>query len=218
MEGLATSGNSFSLIYIVISGISVVFMMKLVGNKAGTSLLLLLMVASFGFNRLRDSSKTGEQPIAQPNAAIQASQMSDGSGVITVRTLDGKDTLFQYFQSHNAAQLVEVRQLNPTEWIAVFLSGASGPAPVKIDQRYKGWFESQLPDTEHALPLVRRFQSIGGAIRVEDEATQETLFSYQLNGSYKPVAVVTQDANRGMRGWQILFSSQTGLASEQKTK
>ena len=59
-------------------------------------------------------------------------------------------------------------------------------------------------------------KAVGGDIRIEDASSGETLFVYQANAAFKPVAIVKQSQRPLGQSWQVVFSNQPGLLSQKR--
>ena len=202
---------------IALGAVGLCWQVKLFGSKAGRSLLLLGFVASCGFHQLRQ--KPSSRPYQSAAAAhVAAAQTINGQGRIGVRPAGAEADLFQHFQATGAASLSALQQLNPSEWVAVFAgqSPKNSQAPA-LERRYLGWFERALPESNETLPFVKNYQALGGDIRIADASSGETLFAYQADAAFKPVAIV-RNPDRFGHNWQIIFSNQPGMLSQNRSR
>jgi hypothetical protein len=208
------SSSPLWLAVMCLSAVSMLFFFKMVDSRAGRSLALLLMVGSFGWRSLMH--KPAVRPYKNNVMLTAAEQTIDNNGRITVRSAGHQTPLFQHFQTSGAAQLRAVQPLNSSEWIAVFSTTALGGKAPALENNYKGWFERAEGESNETLPLITNQKALGGDIRVEDATSGETLFAYQADGEFRPVAIVKQkDRIKGIT-WQVVFSNQAGLLSQKK--
>ena len=190
------------------------FSLKMLDSKAGRSLLLLILLASIGFRYMR------QKPTSAPfqnshSSSIAAARTMDGTGRINVRPTGAPEDLFQHFQTPNAAQLTSLQPLSGNEWIASFhMQTPKGQTVSPIERRYQGWFETEEKDSPATLPLVKSHRALGGYVRIEDAGSGATLFTYQSNATYQPVAVVKSYESAYGTTWQVVFSKQPGMLSQ----
>ena len=192
------------------------FRLNWLNTKSGVCLLLLGLVVSIGFHQLRNQPR--REPFSnQHSAGIAAEQTLSEPSRINVRLAGAPEDLFQHFQTPNAAELTSLQPLNGTEWIASFHAPiVKGQKVSSIERSYQGWFEREEKDSPATLPLVKSYRALGGDIRIEDAGSGATLFSYQANAAYQPVAVVKSYELAAGTGWQVVFSQQPGMLSQNK--
>ena len=211
----------FWLGVIILGGIGTVVTLTSVKSKAVRALVLLLLVGAIGIGWRVMSPPHIQKPFTNSAALTSATQTIDGQGRIAVRPTDSQADLFQYFQTNGAASLSTVQPLNASEWVAIFSATSSslgvglgvGKAPA-LERRYRGWFETPVNDSNETLPLVKSYQAVSGELRVEDASSGETIFMYQANAAFKPVAIVKQTERAKGTSWQIIFSNQLGMLSQ----
>lgn len=192
------------------------FKLNLFNTKGGASLLLLTLIASFGFHQLRDQPR--REPFSnQHSASIAAERIRSEPGRINVRPAGAPEDLFQHFQAPNAAALTSLQRLNGNEWIASFhMHIPKGQKVSPLERQYQGWFEIEEKESPATLPLVKSYRAFGGGIRVEDAGSGATLFSYQANADYQPAAIVKRDEQVFGTLWQVVFSNQSGMLSQRR--
>lgn len=192
------------------------FKLGWLSTKGGASLLLLGLMVSIGFHQLRN--KPCREPFSnQHSASVAAERTLSQEGRINVRPAGAPEELFQHFQAPNAAELTSLQPLNGNEWIASFhLQIPNGQTASPIERRYQGWFEKEEKDSPATLPLVKSYRALGGDIRIEDAGSGATLFTYQANAAYQPVAVVKSYELAAGTEWQVVFSQQPGMLSQNK--
>jgi hypothetical protein len=193
-----------------------VFSLKMLDSKAGRSLFLLLLLASIGFRymRVKPISASFQNSYSSSIAAIRT---LDGTGRISVRPNGAAEDLFQHFQTPSAAALTSLQPLNGNEWIALFHAPlVKGQKVAPLERQYQGWFESEEKETSATLPLVKSHRSLGGNRRMQDAGSGATLFSYESNAAYQPVAVVKSYESAYGTTWQVVFSTQSGMLSQSR--
>ncbi|NOT59813.1 MAG: hypothetical protein HOP19_06255 [Acidobacteria bacterium] len=196
--------------------------MFLLNNKAGATLLVLIMLASFGFRRLINKPVVRAYS-TQHSANVAAERTVSASGRVSVRPGGASEDLFEHFQPGNgAAELVALQSLNSSgnssgnssEWLASFHAPVQkGQKASALRREERGWFEKEEAETSETLPLVKSYRGLGGDLRIEDAGSGATLFSYQASAAFKPVAVVKAYEMTGTT-WQIVFSNQSGMLSQ----
>ena len=190
------------------------FSLRMLDSKAGRSLFLLLLLASIGFRYLR------QKPMSAPfqnsySSSIAATRTLDGAGRINVRPNGATEDLFQHFQMQNVAELTSLQPLNGNEWIASFhMQIPKGQKVSSIEHSYQRWFEREDQESPATLPLVKSYRALGGDVRIEDAGSGATLFTYQTNAAYQPVAVVKSYELAAGTEWQVVFSQQPGMLSQ----
>jgi hypothetical protein len=172
-------------------------------------LLAMFLNLSVGFYRAPEGVPGG----GTKDAVIARASGLFSFGAKPLRLVDKErqQTVFSYFHTPGAASLRSIAKQGKDGWLATFVVAAAG-AP---DRSLRDWLEREQTEDAQALPYARTFRSLLGAVRIEDAISGKTLFTYNENDPFRPIAVAKIPRKTGME-WQVLFATQPGMSSAGK--
>ncbi len=184
-------------------------------RQAGIMLGFVLVFLVIGITRRHDlmSNSYQEDPQSFRYSAnpLTRSLFTPNAAPTAITDDTTGEEVFTYYRNDGAARLTALERPTPREWRAT-LAVSAGEAP---NPGLQGYFEKELKDDSHALPMTRVYRSFGGGLRVEDSQTGVTLFRYWEESAVRPVEASKTATGAGKYEWKVKFAPAAGLLSQQ---
>ena len=192
------------------------WMKRRMGKRAASATMAVLMVMmGLGFYSRHRALEAYQQEDPQAfrfnsNPLVRRLFTPNAAPAI-VKDEATQQEVFSYYRNDGAARLIALEHPSAHEWLATLAINISEPQNEKL----KGYFEKEVTDDSHTLPLTRVYRSWGGGLRVEDVQNGQTLFRYAEASALRPVEASKTATGTGTYEWRVRFTNALGLVSQQ---